>query len=282
VVRLHSGARQLFPETGQGRALLGADGRLAARLEEWSARRACVVTGTRSILEEVTPRLRLDPDGVRAIPPPVRLPELAPSAAGAPPRVLFVGRLEPRKAPETIVRAAPGVLEAVPEARFSFVGRDGTTPGARSSGAWLEGEATRLGVAHAIELLGPRDQNGVRRALQDATVCAFPSRWESFGLALAEASAVGRPVVASDIPAFRELVRRGETGELVAPDGVGAWAEALITLLTDPVRARGMGEAGADHVRTVSDPGRVADATLAAYEHAIRRRRDRRPGRRHM
>jgi glycosyltransferase involved in cell wall biosynthesis len=281
VVRLHSSARQLFPYTNQGREWRGLDGRMSAWLEELSARRANVVVSTRSNLDAVAASLRLDERALHAIPYPVRLPPPQPMAVDGPPRVTFVGRLEPRKAPDVVLAAAPKVLAAVPDARFVFVGRDAIAPGTRPSTAWLRREAERLGVAHAIELTGQLDSDGVADQLLRATVCAFPSRWESFGNVVAEASATGRPVVASAIPPFEELVADGETGRIVPPEDVDAWAEALIELLTDGERAGAMGKAGANRVAGIAEPGRVADLALAAYEHAIERfRRGERAARR--
>lgn len=268
VVRLHSSARQLFPYTGQGGHWRGLDGRMAAALEDASARRAHVVVSTRSNLDEVGRWMRLDPRALHAIPYPVRLPALSPLDESAPPRVVFVGRLEPRKGPEIVLRAAPRVLAAVPQARFVFVGRDVVVPGEMPSSTWLRAEAQRLGVAHAVQLTGQLDRAGVQRELQGATVCAFPSRWESFGNVVAEASAVGRPVVVSPIAPFRELVREGKTGLFAPLDDSDAWSDALVGLLTDRSRARAMGEAGAAHVAGISAPERVAELALAAHEHA--------------
>jgi len=271
VVRLHSSARQLFPYTGQGGHLRGWDGRGAARLEELSARRANVVVSTRANLEEVAGPLRLDERALHAIPYPVRLPPVAPPAPSGPPRITFVGRLEPRKGPEILIRAAPKVLAAVPDARLAFVGRDAVAPGAPPSSDWLRREAERLGVADALELTGHLDPAGVREQLRRATVCAFPSRWESFGNVVAEASAMGRPVVVSPIPAFHDLVRDGRTGHVAALEREDEWAAALIGLLRDRERAAALGRAGAEHIARISEPGRVADLALASYEHAVRR-----------
>jgi glycogen synthase len=276
VVRLHSSARQLFRYTGQGRGLGGLDGRVAAWLEEASARRAHVVISTRSNLDETVQLTGIDPATAHAIPYPVRLPDYAPPEAHGPPRVLFVGRLEPRKGPEVLVRAAPRVLEAVPDTRFVFVGRDGVEPGAPSSAGWLQSEAARLGVERAMDLIGPRDLAGVAEEMRRATVCAFPSRWESFGNVVAEASAVGRPVVASDIPPFRELVGHASTGSLVPSHDPEAWAEAICAVLGDRARAQAMGLAGARRVNHISDPGLVGELTLDAYAHALERARERR------
>ena len=271
VVRLHSSARQLFPYTNQGREWRGLDGSVSAWLEELSARRANVVVSTRSNLDEVAEQMRLDDRALHAIPYPVRLPPLEPMPNPDSRQVTFVGRLEPRKAPDVVLAAAPKVLAAVPDARFVFVGRDAIPPGTRPSTTWLRREAERLGVAHAVELTGQLDGAGVADQLRRATVCAFPSRWESFGNVVAEASATGRPVVASAIPPFQELVADGETGWTVPGDDVDAWAAALIALLSDRERAGAMGRAGADRVAGIADPGRVAELALAAHEHAIER-----------
>jgi glycosyltransferase involved in cell wall biosynthesis len=272
VVRLHSCARQLFPFTRQGTQCRGLDGRLAARLEEVSARRANIVVSTRSNLDEVSGWMRLDPRALHAIPYPVRMPPVAPMPnSGAPPRITFVGRLEPRKGPEILLRAAPKVLAGVPEARFVFVGRDAVAPGAPPSATWLRAEAERLRVAHAVELTGQLDREGVAAELRRATVCAFPSRWESFGNVVAEASAVGRPVVVSPIPPFRELVGDRVTGRIASLEDSDQWAAALLDVLADRARARAMGEEGARRIRAISDPARVAALAHGSHEHAIER-----------
>ncbi len=283
VVRLHSSARQLFSYTRQGGNLLGIDGRMAARLEEVSARQANVVVSTRANLDEVAGAMRLDDRALHAIPYPVRLPALSPLPEHAPPRVTFVGRLEPRKAPDVVLRAAPKVLAELPDARFVFVGRDVVESGVVPSASWLKAEAGRLGVGHAVELTGQLDRDGVERELRRATVCAFPSRWESFGNVVAEASAVGRPVVVSPIAAFRDVVANRVTGEVAPLGDADAWAAALIGLLRDRDRARAMGEAGAAHIAAISDPARVADLALDAHDHAIERwRTGERAGRPHV
>ena len=275
VVRLHSSARQLFPYTGQGRAARGTDGWMAAQLEEAAIRRANLVLSTRSNLADVSRSVTLDERAVRFIPHIVRLPASLPfPEASEPPRVTFVGRLEPRKAPDVVLEAAPKVIEAVPTARFVFVGRDVGDLEARPSSSWLQREAQRLGIAHAVEVLGQLDWQGVAEELGRATVCVFPSRWECFPNVTAEAAAIGRPVVVSAIPAFREMVEDQVTGLVAPSERADEWATAISDLLLNRSRARALGEAGSRLIRKVSDPDRVADLTLAAYEDAAERWRN--------
>jgi glycogen synthase len=264
VVRLHSSARQLFPIGG----VHGLDGKLSAWLEETSARRAHAVVSTASNLEEVAGPFGLNPQALHAIPYPVPLPPPEPLDTSAPPRITFVGRLEPRKAPEVVLRAAPGVLAEVPETRFVFVGRDTWDPNAPSASGWLRREAERLGVAQSVEFTGQLDRAGVMRELGRATVGVFPSRWESFGIVVAEAAALGRPVVVTPIAGFRDLVQDGVTGYMIDSDDAPGWAQALVRLLRDRSLARRMGEAGAERVRAISEPSRVAELAERSYEHA--------------
>lgn len=271
VAHLHSSARQLFPISGQGQRLRGLDGRAAVWLEETSVRRAHAVISTPWNLDEMAPLLRLDPAALHPLWYPLELPGRLPMPDPGQPRVTFLGRFEPRKGPHIVLRAIPAVLAEVPEARFAFVGRDGTGVGALASKDWLHSEAARLGVAHAVEVREEFGREAVIRALSEATVCAFPSRWESFGYTVAEAQGAARPVVVSSIPPFRALVHDGITGFVATDDAAAAWAPRLIELLRDPRRAGSMGEAGAARVAQLTNPAHVADQTLAVYHDAFER-----------
>jgi glycosyltransferase involved in cell wall biosynthesis len=271
-VRLHSTSRQIFRYSGQGGSLSGADGQLAMRLEEDAVRRANVVLSTRANFEDVGPQMGLDRRGAHYIPHIVRLPAKRPYPdAGNAPLVAFVGRLEPRKAPEVVLRAVPRVLAAVPEARFVFVGRTATGMAAPSSSTSLQREAERLGVAQAVELRGGLAWEEVADQLAQASVCVFPSRWECFPNVTAEASAIGRPVIVSAITGFREMVVHGVTGTVVPDESPEAWAAAIIELLMNRDRAAALGGAGSELIRRVSEPHRIARLTIDAYEDAIAR-----------
>jgi glycogen synthase len=279
VVHLHSSARQLFPISGQGRRLRGLDGRAAVWLEETAVRRAHAVISTPWNLDEMAPLLRLDPAALHPLWYPLELPDRLPMPDSGPPRVTFLGRFEPRKGPDVLLRAAPAVVAAVPDAKFTFVGRDATGEGAPASRDWLLSEAARLGVGDAVEVREEFGRAAVMRALSEAIVCAFPSRWESFGYSMAEAQGAGRPVVVSDIPALRALVDGGRTGSLASPSDPGSWAAPIIELLRDPARAQRLGQAGAERLAQISNPGHIARQTLEVYESARARwRRDQRAG----
>jgi glycosyltransferase involved in cell wall biosynthesis len=226
-------------------------------------------------LAEMAPRLGLDPSAVHALWYPLELPERLPMPDPRSPRVTFLGRFEPRKGPDVLLRAAPAVLADVPDARFVFVGRDATTPGEPASADWLRREAIRLGVSHAVEVREEFGREAVLRGLRDATVCAFPSRWESFGYTIAEAQGAGRPVVVSSIPALRALANGGTSGAIAGSEDAGSWAPPLIELLTDRARAAAMAQAAAERMAQIADPSRIADQTITVYEMARNRWRRR-------
>ncbi len=74
-------------------------------------------------------------------------------------------------------------------------------------------------------------------------VCAT-AQGPSGGITLLEAMAAGKPVLASDVPGYRDLVQHGREGELVSASDEGAWARAIVRLSREPVRAAAYGERG--------------------------------------
>ena len=266
VVRLHSGAAQVLPHLGK----VGRDGRLAIRAEDALIRRAEVVTGPRPIVAETAARLGLDTERLRFISYPVASQGSA-AAAEDPAKVVFAGRLEQRKGPDVLIRAAPRVLQRVPEARFVLYGADAGAPGGGSFREVLERLAEELGVARAVEMPGPLpNPTEVAAELAGAALCAMPSRWESMGYVAAEAAAACRPVVASRLPALEEIVQDPETGRLVPPEDPVELADAIVEVLSMTPREREeMGRAGARLVARRCDPERVTDETIEAYELAV-------------
>jgi glycosyltransferase involved in cell wall biosynthesis len=102
--------------------------------------------------------------------------------------------------------------------------------------------------------------------LAKADIFVTPSVSEGLGVAVLEAMAMGRPVVATATGGLPEAVLDGETGLLVPPGEPAALAEALVSLLRDPTRARRMGEAGRERALAHFDSRRIVPRILALYE----------------
>jgi glycogen(starch) synthase len=264
VIRLHSGARQVYPVLGP----MNSDRHLAICCEEAAIRRADVVTGTKSLLAEAPSLAEIPRSHVRTIVYPVRSVERLPPPHG-PPRVAFIGRFESRKGPDTLVRAIPRLAERIPQVRVVLRGTDTKMADGGSFRSHLERLVASLGVDGKVEITDHWRPGAVREELATANVCVVPSRWESFGLVAAEAAALGRPVVASRIAGLDEVVEDGVNGRLVPPEQPEAFADVLARLLDSPADASRMGEAGARLIASRCDPDLVARQTLEAYELAI-------------
>jgi glycosyltransferase involved in cell wall biosynthesis len=137
------------------------------------------------------------------------------------PVVGFVGRIEPRKGAMDLVRAAPAIRAGAPGTRVMVVGDDpyGTDP-TYTAAVTGSSEIEHHGwVANAPGLMRHLD------------VLVLPSYDEPFGTVLAEAMAVGTPVVATRVGGLAEVVDDGVTGRLVAPGDPAALAAAVLEVL---------------------------------------------------
>lgn len=228
----------------------------AARLAWWDLarvyRRAGVVTAP-------TPR------AVALLARSARLPEALPVSCGIDaagyrpgpegpvPTVLFVGRLDPEKCVDELVRAFALLPRGVP-GRLEIVG-DGLR---RAEWAAL---ASDLGVAARVTFRGFVPEDELRAAYSRAAVFCMPGTAELQSLATLEAMSAGTPVVAADAMALPHLVHPGRNGHLYPPGDVAALAGALSGLLTDAVLRRRMGAASREIAAT-----HAFDATLDAFE----------------
>jgi glycosyltransferase involved in cell wall biosynthesis len=127
--------------------------------------------------------------------------------------------------------------------------------------------AQRLGVADQAQFVGFLGLDAVRELLNGCSFFVLPSRSEPFGIALLEAMAVGKAVVATRVGGIPEFVRDGSNGILVEPNDPDALAEALCKMVTDASRRERMGMAGKQIVLegfTALHQGRRFEALFAA------------------
>jgi glycosyltransferase involved in cell wall biosynthesis len=150
-----------------------------------------------------------------------------------------VARLEPEKGHPTLLEAWPSVLRRVPLARLLVVGE-----GSRRSE--LEAQAAALGLDGTVVFTGRRDDVPAVTAALDVAV--LPSYREAQGLAILEAMALSRPVVASAVGGIPEMIENGRTGLLVPPHDAAALADAIVRLLTDHPYADMLARGGHDLV----------------------------------
>jgi glycosyltransferase involved in cell wall biosynthesis len=153
--------------------------------------------------------------------------------------ILFVGRLDPQKAPFLLLGAVKALLPARADLHVLFVGDGPLRPD-------LEAWVREHNLQTQIHFAGRR--NDVAKILKAGTCLALPSRWEGMPNVVLEAMAAGLPVVAARVEGTDELISQHETGILVAPDSVPELAGALALLLSNREQAGAMGSAAQDHV----------------------------------
>jgi glycosyltransferase involved in cell wall biosynthesis len=177
------------------------------------------------------------------------------------PVVLAAARHETQKGLDTLVEAAPRVLDRFPAARLFVAGRQGNQT------VQLRALADRLGVEDAVRFLGVRTD--VHDLLCAADVFVLPSRWEGLPGAVLEAMALRAPIVASDLPPVREAVTDGRSARLVVPDRPRALARAIVETLADRAGAAGRAATAEADFHARFTIRRAADGMLAFYEHAL-------------
>ena len=171
--------------------------------------------------------------------------------------VLFLGRFdERRKGMDVLLRGLPALTERFPDVQVLIVGRGDADELCEEAGP----------LADNLRFLGQVDDEEKASALRSADVyCAPNTGGESFGIVLVEAMAAGTAVVASDLDAFRRVLRDGQAGRLVPVDDGRALADALIDVLgDDALRARYV-KASKEAVRRYDWPV-VAQQIVRVYE----------------
>jgi glycosyltransferase involved in cell wall biosynthesis len=171
-----------------------------------------------------------------------------------------VGRLHEQKDVATFLLAASLLRERFPELQALVVG-DGPLAAA------LRRQATGLGLGDAMHFTGHRDDVADLISLMDVFVLA--SIYESFGLVLAEAMALCRPIVATCVGGIPEVVSDGVTGLLVPPQQPEALAAAIERCLADPALATRLAAAGRERVVREFTVDVMVRRTMSVYEDAL-------------
>ncbi len=175
---------------------------------------------------------------------------LSPNHAAVPahiaPVISLVGRIAEWKGQHIFIQAAALTLAEFPQARFQIIGAP--LFGEEAYEKTIHQMVVDLGLSEQIAFLGFRDD--VAALLAETDIVAHASiMGEPFGQVVVQGMAAGKPVVATDGGALPEIVLPGETGLLVPMGDAPAMARAFADLLTDPDRAKKMGQAGRRRVR---------------------------------
>jgi glycosyltransferase involved in cell wall biosynthesis len=203
-------------------------------------------------LRQVNPQVRGYAVVPNSLPPEyLSVPWQAERFAQKPRQILFVGRITAVKGLQYLLPAFALLRAQAPDARLVVVGAE--NPGGRADGsrqatafeAEMRALAARLLPPEAIDWKGWLPAEALRGLYQGAYLAVYPSTWiEGFGMVALEAMACGTPVIVSNRPGFASLA--GQGGGLIVddPTDIAALAQAMSTVLLDPLLAQTLGAQG--------------------------------------
>jgi glycosyltransferase involved in cell wall biosynthesis len=191
-------------------------------------------------------------------------------------QVLFIGRFDRHKGGDLIIEAFGRVLKAIPDARLRFVGPDRGCV-ADDGQHWQIDKFIRHRIPGAletgrIEYLGQQPFQALAQLRRQALLTVICSRYEIFGYTVAEAMAMGCPIVAAQAGGIPEIVQHDWSGLLHRAEDAADIAAKIIDLLTNPARAAELARQAALAGERQFYPEVVAGRLLEFYTRAIGRR----------
>jgi glycosyltransferase involved in cell wall biosynthesis len=227
-------------------------------------RGATRITATSQMLRDLTLRIAPDvSDRVSIIPFGVRVPDgVRPMPSPEPLRICYIKPHKPIYGPDVLIRAITEVKKAYPGVIVNMAGQGPIT-------ARLEQLIHQLHLEDNVKLVGFIDPAVIGDFVAEHHLMVMPSLMESFGVAVLDASAGGRPVIASNVGGVPEVLQDGKTGLLVPPGDHKLLAEAIIRLGRDSDLMARMGRAGHEFVKVNYSWNKSLDMMTELYERLI-------------
>ena len=184
--------------------------------------------------------------------------------------LLFVGRIQPHKGPDVLVRAVAEMLTHSPHlrAKLALVIMGGASGSGHAEPERLRAMAKFLGVDDVVHFMDPVLRSDLPDWYRAADLVCVPSYSESFGLVALEAQACGTPVVATAVGGLRTAVSDGISGSLVDGHDPKAWASVINRLLFEPQRRIVLSMGAIEHAAKFGWE-RTARGTLDVYDQVI-------------
>jgi D-inositol-3-phosphate glycosyltransferase len=237
-----------------------------------------LIASTDEEADELISLYGADPGRIHVVAPGVDLETFLPGSTRAARRrlglrqdahtLLFVGRIQPLKAPDLLLRAV-ALLESDPalSGRLQIVVL-GAASGEVAEPGWLNGLADVLGLGDAVRFVPPASREVVADYYRAADVTVVPSYNESFGLVALESQACGTPVVAAAVGGLTTAVADGQSGLLVDGHEPEQWAKVLDQLLRSPSVHAQLAAGARPHAAGFSWE-RTTEGLLSAYGAAM-------------
>ncbi|MDX1695092.1 MAG: glycosyltransferase, partial [Ketobacteraceae bacterium] len=248
--------------TSHGGDLFAIKGRLGRALKRWVLSRADGVTVVSSAMARyITDELRVVPKQLAVLSMGVDLQDtFTPDTAVVrkPQQLIFVGRLAEKKGVSFLLQAIAELISEFPGLHLLLVG-DGALR------EQLEARVRQLNITQHVEFLGAVENHRIPRFLQASAIAVVPSvvagdgDQEGLGLVAVEALGCGCAVVASSLPAIKDVIRHEQTGLLAAPADPRNLADKIRRLLRDQTLRQDLAERGGEFVRSRFDWSVVGD-----------------------
>jgi glycosyltransferase involved in cell wall biosynthesis len=224
---------------------------------------AAAITATSEYLKAVVDRLMPEAGTKTSIVPfGVNVPGTFTPLPAEPVTICFIKAHEPLYGPDTLLKALVTVKESIPDIVLNMAGEGSMTPK-------LKRLIRDSGLEQNVNLVGFVDSDEISSFIEKHHFMVMPSRKEAFGVAVLEASACGRPVIASNTGGVPEVLVDGETGILVDKDDEDALARAILRLAKDADLREKMGQAGREFVRENYTWDRSLDMMTDLYERLL-------------
>jgi glycosyltransferase involved in cell wall biosynthesis len=217
---------------------------LSSRMERWLVEQ-----------DFTLPDVELIPNGVDLT--RFTLPHGDTSIGGREQVVVCVSKLRYEKGIDVLLQAWQLVHQKAPRARLIIVGSGYLQ-------TQLECMAEALGIAASVEFAGL--QSDIPAQLYRGSLAVLPSRWEGMPNAVLEAMACGLPCVATRVSGSEDIIQHGVNGLLVESEDYGSIAQALLTLLHDPLLAQKYGQAARERVERHFSLEQIIDKYVELYQ----------------
>jgi glycosyltransferase involved in cell wall biosynthesis len=228
-------------------------------------RRSTIATPSESSKEELIELMRIPEANITVVPNGLddRFQPGDASERSAQPLVVAVGRLVPVKRFHLLIQAAAEARRTIPDLQLVIAGEG-------YERTHLETVVAELRAESWVSLPGRLRDHEIVSLYRRAWVLAASSKREGWGMSITEAAACGTPAVATEIGGHRDVIVHGETGLLVADEGL---AGGLVEVLGDPVRRQAMADAALERSRRYRWGTTAVEMMRLLAEDAARRRR---------
>lgn len=248
----------------------GFDYKVSSILEEWWIARADkVISLTQAVKELTSSHFNIKLSDSPIVSNPIDINFFKPKASDANSNndfiVLYAGRLEFRKGVHVLMRAIPIVLSKFRETKFIFIGKDS------GMNSYLLRKIKQLGCSDNVSMIEGVSRNRLREFYQNSSICVLPSLWENHPYVCLEAMACGKPVIATNIGGFPEIIQNGFNGILIDPGSPNGLGQAITELIMDNSLCDKLGKNARTTIEERYSPKEVATKTLSIYKQLLAR-----------